>query len=63
MRKLTRRRSLAGGVGLLLGALVLAGCGGGTSTAGPTITLYSGQHEETTDALVKAFEASRPAST
>jgi iron(III) transport system substrate-binding protein len=51
--------------------VVLAGCGSGTSTstAGPsspapvagsikgqTITLYNGQHEQTTDALVKAFE-------
>jgi iron(III) transport system substrate-binding protein len=50
-------------------ALVLAACGGGSSSeaptpsgssgslAGQTITLYNGQHEQTTDALVKAFEA------
>ena len=29
----------------------------GTGGSGATITLYSGQHEETTVALVKAFEA------
>ncbi len=52
-------------------ALVLAACGSSSSTAGSgstsgttggplagqTITLYNGQHEQTTDALVKAFEA------
>jgi iron(III) transport system substrate-binding protein len=53
------------------GAALLAACGsGGSSTpaassggtsavsslAGQTITLYNGQHEQTTDALVKAFE-------
>src|ERR1700760_4472857 len=30
--------------------------GSGASLAGQTITLYNGQHEQTTDALVKAFE-------
>ncbi len=50
-----------------LGAILLAACSGGGSTAtssstgssgaGVSITLYSGQHEETTAALVKAFEA------
>jgi len=29
---------------------------GGSALAGQTITLYNGQHEQTTDALVKAFE-------
>jgi iron(III) transport system substrate-binding protein len=33
-----------------------AAASGGASLAGQTITLYNGQHEETTDALVKAFE-------
>ena len=49
--------------------LVLGACGGGSSSeaaptasgsgslAGQTITLYNGQHEQTTNALVKAFEA------
>src|SRR6201994_365641 len=30
--------------------------GSASSLAGQTITLYNGQHEQTTDALVKAFE-------
>jgi iron(III) transport system substrate-binding protein len=53
------------------GALLVAACGssagsaspsaaaagsGGSALAGQTITLYNGQHEQTTDALVKAFE-------
>jgi iron(III) transport system substrate-binding protein len=56
---------------LLLAGAVLAACGGSTGTstpaagdpaapgspiAGQTITLYSGQHEQTTNILVKAFE-------
>jgi iron(III) transport system substrate-binding protein len=54
---------------VVAGALVAAACGssgGGGGSAGPaagksslagqTITLYNGQHEQTTDALVKAFE-------
>jgi iron(III) transport system substrate-binding protein len=48
-----------------LGATALAACGSSATTATPagtakskvTLTLYSGQHEETTDALVKKFEA------
>ena len=40
----------------LLGA-ALAGCGGAAAGAdGQSITLYSGQHVQTTDALVAAFE-------
>lgn len=46
-----------------LTALLLAGCGGspgGSSPSGPlrgqSITLYNGQHEQTTAAVVKAFE-------
>ena len=34
---------------------ILAGCGAGGS-ADPSITLYSGQHEQTTNQLVSAFE-------
>src|ERR1700685_1732867 len=33
---------------------LLAGCG--SASSGPSITLYSGQHEQTTDGLVAAFE-------
>lgn len=36
-------------------ALLLSACGGGSSSK-PSITLYSGQHEQTTTLLVKAFE-------
>ncbi len=39
--------------GVLVGAL-LAGCG--SAGARPSITLYNGQHEQTTDGLVAAFE-------
>jgi iron(III) transport system substrate-binding protein len=43
--------------GLGLAASLLAGCGGAASGAEVTsITLYSGQHEQTTDALVAGFE-------
>ena len=38
----------------LVGCL-LAACGGSSSSAG-SITLYNGQHEQTTDSLVAAFE-------
>jgi iron(III) transport system substrate-binding protein len=66
--RLTRWMSLAAAAA---GTALLAACGsggsgtpaassGGTSAASPlagqTITLYNGQHEQTTDALVKAFE-------
>jgi iron(III) transport system substrate-binding protein len=33
-----------------------AGCGGSAAGAGESITLYNGQHVQTTDALVTAFE-------
>lgn len=39
------------------GVSLLAGCGG-PAGAGPTITLYNGQHPQTTAALVAAFERS-----
>ncbi len=48
-----RTLALPGAIGALI---ALSGCGG--SSAGPnTITLYNGQHEQTTAVLVKAFEA------
>jgi iron(III) transport system substrate-binding protein len=54
----TRRRvaiaaaAVAGG--LLAGSVFLTGCG--SANSGPSITLYNGQHEQTTDGLVSAFE-------
>src|SRR6516164_7633688 len=59
-----RRRIPAVACGVLACGL-LAGCGAAGATAGTgtgtggqadTITLYSGQHEQTTDGLVAAFE-------
>lgn len=45
-------------IGLVV-ALLAAACGTGSadaaSPAGPTITLYNGQHEQTTNAIVSAF--------
>jgi iron(III) transport system substrate-binding protein len=55
-RRLIRRGTV--GLGALLAAGLLAACGsagGATSSAG-SITLYSGQHEQTTQSLVNAFE-------
>jgi len=40
---------------LVSGALLLSACGS-SSHGGPAITLYNGQHEQTTAALVAAFE-------
>jgi iron(III) transport system substrate-binding protein len=57
---ISRRLARRGAVGLaaVLAAGLIAACGtasGGTSGAG-SITLYSGQHEQTTQSLVNAFE-------
>jgi iron(III) transport system substrate-binding protein len=38
------------------GGLLVAGCGGSSSSSGKSITLYNGQHVQTTDTLVAAFE-------
>ena len=35
---------------------LLAACGGSSSASSDSITLYNGQHEQTTDALVARFE-------
>ncbi|MFI9719427.1 iron ABC transporter substrate-binding protein [Streptomyces sp. NPDC052396] len=62
------RRCAALSVMVSLSALALAGCGGsqdsgdssaasGGSLKGQTITVYSGQHEQTVSALVKDFKA------
>jgi len=49
------RAAIATAAILACGAAVAA-CGGGTSGSGTTITLYSGQHEQTAQSLVSAFE-------
>jgi iron(III) transport system substrate-binding protein len=64
-----RGRAVVAGSALLTAGAVVAACGSasqqtaapkaatsGSSNAGQTITLYNGQHEQTTDSLVKAFE-------
>jgi iron(III) transport system substrate-binding protein len=50
----------ARGVGLFLavavGALVLASCSSGSSSSSDALTVYSGQHVQTTQKLIAAFE-------
>lgn len=41
---------------LALGGTLLAACGGSAAPAKQSITLYNGQHEQTTDSLVAGFE-------
>jgi len=56
-QRLVRRG--AAGLAALLAVSLLAACGsamGGTSGGAGSITLYSGQHEQTTQSLVNAFE-------
>jgi iron(III) transport system substrate-binding protein len=43
-------------VALALAALALSACGSSGGSGGTAITLYNGQHEQTTAALVAAFE-------
>ena len=55
-----RTVSLAWLVPVLAGLLTVGGCGGAPSTqdaAGQTITVYSGQHEQTAQMLVAGFTA------
>ncbi len=56
---MTKTRRLAGLLAVLvlvLAAGLVAGCGGSSSGSGQSITLYNGQHEQTTDSLVEGFE-------
>jgi iron(III) transport system substrate-binding protein len=53
-----RRIGLSAGV-LVLASVTLSACGTSPSQ-GVTITLYSGQHVQTTDALVTSFEKANP---
>jgi iron(III) transport system substrate-binding protein len=50
------RRTVSLAAALVLTAAVVAGCGTSSSRSGQEITLYNGQHEQTTDALVEGFE-------
>ena len=43
---------------VMVSGVLLAGCGGTSSSGQGSITLYSGQHEQTTQSLVAAFEKS-----
>jgi iron(III) transport system substrate-binding protein len=49
-----RRIAALAAIGLLSG--LLAACGSSSGSARPSLTLYSGQHVQTTDSLVAGFE-------
>ena len=51
-----RNRWLAAMAGLAACCGLLAGCGAASGSAAQSITLYNGQHEQTADALIAAFE-------
>jgi iron(III) transport system substrate-binding protein len=44
------------GLAVVVGAVVLAACSSGSTPAAGALTLYSGQHVQTTQALIAAFE-------
>jgi len=51
-----RRIGLTGLLSAILCATLLSACSGGGSTSADSITLYSGQHVQTTQSLIAAFE-------
>jgi iron(III) transport system substrate-binding protein len=55
-RRLVKRGTAGLAVLLMAGALAACGAGSGGGGAAGSITLYSGQHEQTTQSLVDAFE-------
>ena len=55
MRAATGKGTVVALASLLL-ALILSACGGGPASSEPSITLYNGQHVQTTASLVTAFE-------
>ena len=58
-----RRRLIVGAGAVALASVTLAACGASSVATGVTITLYNGQHVQTTDALVAAFEKEYPSIT
>ena len=58
-RKQQARRAWRAGLAIaaiLIGGPMLSACGSAAAADSVTITLYNGQHEQTTDSLVSAFE-------
>src|ERR1700678_2399102 len=55
-RRLVKRGTAGLAVLLLAGGLAACGSASGASGSAGSITLYSGQHEQTTQSLVNAFE-------
>jgi iron(III) transport system substrate-binding protein len=55
-RRLVKRGTAGLAVLLIAGALAACGSGSGGGGSAGSITLYSGQHEQTTQSLVNAFE-------
>jgi iron(III) transport system substrate-binding protein len=53
---MTRLRALALALAVAVATALVAGCGSSAGTAEGAITLYSGQHEQTTQSLVAAFQ-------
>ena len=50
------RGAVALGLALAVGAVVLAGCSSSSTGSANALTVYSGQHVQTTQALIAAFE-------
>lgn len=48
------------GIVAAAGSLALTACGSSSTPASVTLTLYNGQHEQTTDSLVASFEKKYP---
>jgi iron(III) transport system substrate-binding protein len=53
---MSRRVGLVASIALVAGALGACGGGGGGTAPRSSITLYNGQHQQTTQALIAAFE-------
>ncbi|MGH3304022.1 MAG: extracellular solute-binding protein [Streptosporangiaceae bacterium] len=55
-RRLRQGGTLVAAAAILAAGAALTGCGGTAAAGGETITLYNGQHEQTADSLITAFE-------